>query len=194
MIRSAFLKKTKPVRSWKLCFCRFQSSETSPEQQRQQQQQQEAEKCKKFLAQLNRNTIPKSLYNLKYSRSSGPGGQNVNKLSTKATLTMNEGFLGFLPKLILDQLISKNFKYFNKQKLLVVVQSEATRSRENNVDDCFHKLTNEINSLVYFRNTENDTENEARWKKIKKVTNEHRLDNKKKTKQKKESRKKPLLF
>lgn len=39
----------------------------------------ELQEARKWLAQLHAETIPKSIGELSFSRSSGPGGQNVNK-------------------------------------------------------------------------------------------------------------------
>ena len=38
-----------------------------------------------WLARFNANTIPKDLCELTFSRSSGPGGQNVNKYAAKTS-------------------------------------------------------------------------------------------------------------
>ena len=151
----------------------------------------EISRAKDFLSSISRNSVPKHLYSLKFSRSSGPGGQNVNKVSTKVTLSLSESFLYHIPKLVLEQLVEKDFKYFNKSKKLILIQSDLTRSRESNVDDCFNKLAKEMNDIVYFRNTENDEVNQAKWKKIKQKTNEKRLQDKKRLKLKKEHRQKP---
>lgn len=39
----------------------------------------ELDRARKWLAALHADTIPKSIGELSFSRSSGPGGQNVNK-------------------------------------------------------------------------------------------------------------------
>lgn len=51
---------------------RFASSDQSPSPE-------ELRAARKWLAQLHAETIPKSIGELSFSRSSGPGGQNVNK-------------------------------------------------------------------------------------------------------------------
>ena len=38
-----------------------------------------------WLARFNAKTIPKDLFELTFSRSSGPGGQNVNKYAIKTS-------------------------------------------------------------------------------------------------------------
>lgn len=147
------------------------------------------EKCRQFLKQLARHTIPKNSYKLAFSRSSGSGGQNVNKVSTKATLTLSEEFIyRYLPKEVYLQLKAKNYRYFNKLGLEIVIQSDLTRLREQNIDDCFKKLVSLIRENVYFRNTENDAENKQKWEKIKKRTNEERIRQKKMVSQKKRDR------
>lgn len=39
----------------------------------------DVEECRHWLSQFDAKTFPRSLGELSYSRSSGPGGQNVNK-------------------------------------------------------------------------------------------------------------------
>ena len=46
--------------------------------------EEELQVARKWLANLHTETIPKSVGELSYSRSSGPGGQNVNKYALYA--------------------------------------------------------------------------------------------------------------
>jgi hypothetical protein len=55
------------------------SSEASPD---------ELQAARKWLAQLHAETIPKSIGELSFSRSSGPGGQNVNKYASAASMRL----------------------------------------------------------------------------------------------------------
>lgn len=162
----------------------------------EQKLNEEIDFAKHFLeTNLKQNVIPKKFYSLSFSRSSGPGGQNVNKLSTKVTLTLNKDFLGsYLPKYVSKQLFSNNFGYLTKEKNKLVIQSDSARSRTANIDDCFFKLEKSISKCIVFQNLETAKEDEIRWKNIKKQTNEYRLQDKKRLKQKKINRGKILDY
>jgi ribosome-associated protein len=74
-----------------------------------------------------------------FSRSSGPGGQSVNKLNTKAELRvsladihgLDEAALARLRKLAGQKLTSEDE---------VLIQSDATRSQSTNREDCIERL------------------------------------------------------
>ena len=75
----------------------------------------------------------------RYDRSSGPGGQNVNKLSTKVTLLFNvagsESLSEYQKKRIMDRLGSR----INKAGELMVV-SQKSRSQAANKEDAVGRL------------------------------------------------------
>lgn len=89
--------------------------------------------------QLTRNLfIPESDLVWSFSRSSGPGGQNVNKVSSKATLrwTPPEGFLG--PATL--KVFARKAKRYMTTEGSVVIQSQEHRDRVQNVQACREKL------------------------------------------------------
>ncbi|KAI7617283.1 hypothetical protein KC319_g19335, partial [Hortaea werneckii] len=60
--------------------------------------EEELDAARKWLAQLDPDTIPRSICDISFSRSSGPGGQNVNKVSSKATVRIpTSSILPLLP-------------------------------------------------------------------------------------------------
>lgn len=77
-----------------------------------------------WIDKFNKDTVPKSCMSIQYVRSSGPGGQNVNKLSTKCSLEiMNIKKSGFsleqgskrngsqwIPQPLVDMMINGNSK------------------------------------------------------------------------------------
>ncbi|PVU92184.1 hypothetical protein BB561_003974 [Smittium simulii] len=81
---------------------------------------------------------PKS-YSMTYSRSGGPGGQNVNKLNTKAMLRMSVENQAWIP-----DYVKKNFVRLNKAKINkkgeYIITSEESRSQLLNSEDCIKRL------------------------------------------------------
>jgi len=51
----------------------------------------ELQAARKWLAQLHADTIPRSIGELTFSRSSGPGGQNVNKYACPSSMFVRAG-------------------------------------------------------------------------------------------------------
>jgi len=79
-----------------------------------------------------------------FSRSSGPGGQNVNKVSTKAGLQfhiMNSGLLTKHEKALLTEKLAKRIN--NDGELILVCQSERTQLKNKEA------VIEKFYSLVY---------------------------------------------
>ena len=75
---------------------------------------------------------------ISFSRSSGPGGQNVNKVNTKVTLKWHIETSKF-PQQILNRIKKAHGNRISKDGFLVLT-SEATRDQNQNRADCFNKL------------------------------------------------------
>ncbi|SCU91068.1 LAMI_0E04610g1_1 [Lachancea mirantina] len=147
-----------------------------------------------WLRGLSPSTVPKSQFIVKYTRSSGPGGQNVNKVSSKCTLKLNEFSqpTTWIPQEVQQQLISKKMRYYNPTSDTLVIQSDKFRSRDANRQDCLEKLVETIKTTCFFTEpTEQATVD--RWNSIKKNSNERRLRNKKLSGQKKKARYEPTF-
>ncbi|KIJ14434.1 hypothetical protein PAXINDRAFT_135038 [Paxillus involutus ATCC 200175] len=82
-------------------------------------------------------TIPKHLAELSFSRSSGPGGQNVNKLSTKVTARCRVD-APWIPPWARENLMRS--PYYVKSSHSLLMTSSASRSQASNVDDVLSKL------------------------------------------------------
>lgn len=92
-----------------------------------------------WLARLNASTIPKNICEVTFSRSSGPGGQNVNKVNSKATVRINmKDFLHLVPKILHSDIEASRY-YAEKSKSLVI-QGDGSRDRTANVQECYKKL------------------------------------------------------
>uniref|UniRef100_A0A915M9E7 Prokaryotic-type class I peptide chain release factors domain-containing protein n=1 Tax=Meloidogyne javanica TaxID=6303 RepID=A0A915M9E7_MELJA len=75
----------------------------------------------------------------KWTRSSGPGGANVNANSTKAEIRFSLSEADWLPKKVRERLQQKYSGNINNNKEFFLT-SMRTRSSVNNMDDCFEKL------------------------------------------------------
>jgi ribosome-associated protein len=92
-----------------------------------------------YLVINDRIAIPRGELSLSFSRSPGPGGQNVNKLNTKATLKWPYEDSSSLPddvKLRFGKLFAKRINAEGE----VVLSSSRYREQRRNVEDCFDKL------------------------------------------------------
>ncbi|KZT18279.1 hypothetical protein NEOLEDRAFT_1159494 [Neolentinus lepideus HHB14362 ss-1] len=88
--------------------------------------------------------IPKSVVDLTFARSSGPGGQNVNKVNTKASVrcSIKDSWIPQWSHKALRASLSK--PYYVASSDTIHVTSTVHRSQSQNVDDCLSKLHNVI--------------------------------------------------
>lgn len=83
--------------------------------------------------------IPLSEFQFSYARSSGPGGQNVNKVNTKATLRWPVMTSPSLPEDVRRRLLARHASRVTSQGELVVT-SQRSREAGRNAADCLEKL------------------------------------------------------
>jgi ribosome-associated protein len=74
-----------------------------------------------------------------FARSSGPGGQNVNKVESKAVLRWDVGASRAVPPAVLARFKSRFARRLTDEGVLVL-SSQRHRERERNVADCLAKL------------------------------------------------------
>ncbi len=100
-----------------------------------------------MLIVTNRIQIPLRELCFRFARSSGPGGQNVNKLNTKATLHWSVTRSGALPADVRDRFIGRYRGRMTKAGQIVIT-SQRFRDRGRNVADCLAKLRDMVGSVA----------------------------------------------
>ncbi|XP_035433187.2 peptidyl-tRNA hydrolase ICT1, mitochondrial [Spodoptera frugiperda] len=83
--------------------------------------------------------IPIDKLDITYSASSGPGGQNVNKVHTKVDLRFKPSEADWLHPDIKAKLIEQFANKLSKDGYLII-RSDTTRSQQLNLADCMQKL------------------------------------------------------
>nr|CAG4650643.1 EOG090X0JCO [Sida crystallina] len=87
--------------------------------------------------------IPLDQIQINYSRSSGPGGQNVNCVDTKAEVRFHLATADWIPEKIRSKL-SEQLKNLVTKEGFIVIKSDRTRSQQLNLSDALDKLRNMI--------------------------------------------------
>lgn len=127
--------------------------------------------------------IPLREFNFSFARSGGPGGQNVNKVNTKATLRWNVNASESLPAAVRERFIAKYGRRITDEGELVL-QSQRFRDQGRNVADCIEKLR-EMLTLVAV------TPKKRRPTKPSKASQQRRLETKQRQSEKKQRRRPP---
>jgi ribosome-associated protein len=83
--------------------------------------------------------LPRREIEFQYARSSGPGGQNVNKVESKAVLRWDVAHSRALPPAVLGRFRRRFAKRLGSDGVLVI-SSQKHRTRERNVSECLAKL------------------------------------------------------
>ncbi len=87
----------------------------------------------------HRLRIPLSEFEFTFARSSGPGGQNVNKVNSKAMLRWPVRASASLPDEIRVRLATQQRRRITREGDLLVV-SQRYRDQARNIEDCLEKL------------------------------------------------------
>lgn len=91
--------------------------------------------------------IPEDEFLIKFVKSSGPGGQNINKLSTKVFLKWNVLQSESLPKAVKERFFDRwSSRLTTKGE--VVLSSDKFRVRKKNLDDAFSRLRKMIEMVL----------------------------------------------
>ena len=115
--------------------------------------------------------IPIDKVNFSFARSSGPGGQNVNKLNTKAELRFNveEAADVWIPKVVAKRLQELQSNKINSAGELLITSQEH-RTQKDNKSDCLTKLQSMLEE-AYIEPKDRKT-----WTGISKRTKDDRKD------------------
>jgi ribosome-associated protein len=83
--------------------------------------------------------IPDSELSWSFVRSGGPGGQNVNKVASKAVLRWDIAANTSIAADVKNRLAQQQKRYF-RQEGSVIITSQLTRDQDRNRQDCLDKL------------------------------------------------------
>ena len=87
----------------------------------------------------SRITIPESELRFSFARSGGPGGQNVNKVSSKATMHWDVVSSPSLPDDVKQRFLTRFKSRITTQGEIVVISQES-RDQPKNIQLCLDKL------------------------------------------------------
>jgi len=152
----------------------------------------EIKNARQWLKTFDKSVIPQTVGDVSYSRSSGPGGQNVNKVNSKAQLRVHlDRLLPVIPLALHNAL--RLSRYYAKDNTLLI-QSDDSRKQATNRDTCWSKLCMEISRVGKdVIPGETSEEQKERVKELQKWENEARIQSKKQHAGKKAARTKGRL-
>ncbi|KAF2000473.1 peptidyl-tRNA hydrolase domain-containing protein [Amniculicola lignicola CBS 123094] len=148
----------------------------------------EIQAARKWLEKLHADAIPQSVGELSFSRSSGPGGQNVNKVNSKATLKVPlDALLKHVPSALHSEIRSS--RYVAPKSNAVIIQADDSRKQSDNAQSCYARLHQVVVEAGRVLPGETSAAQAERVKNLQKADNERRVKTKKLHGSKKNSRK-----
>lgn len=93
--------------------------------------------------------IPESELEWSYVRSSGPGGQNVNRTNSCAVLRWNYLESPSLQALELSTVIAEKLQRAATNDGDIIIRSQSFRDQERNYQECLNKFTELLKSMFY---------------------------------------------
>ncbi len=91
--------------------------------------------------------IPDTEFQMAFARSGGPGGQNVNKVSSKAIMTWDITNSPSLPEDVRERFFAQYSRRITKTGMLQIT-SQRYRDQASNIEDCRAKLVELILSVA----------------------------------------------
>ncbi|EGT39821.1 hypothetical protein CAEBREN_04854 [Caenorhabditis brenneri] len=132
--------------------------------------------------------IPTDKIEKRFSLSSGPGGQNVQKNATKVEIRFKVSDADWLSEALKTSIEEKLAHRINSAGELII-DSDRTRERHLNVADCFDKLRSAIYTIENEQEKRKTTEEDEKiLRQRAAVATQHRLQEKRRTSEKKASR------
>jgi ribosome-associated protein len=128
--------------------------------------------------------IPHEEFSFTFVRSSGPGGQNVNKVNSKAVLRWAVGRSASLPPEVRQRFITRWGKRLTGEGELVL-SSQKFRDQGRNMADCLEKLRSMIVAVAARPRVRKPT-------KPSRASITRRLEHKGRTSHKKQQRRRPI--
>lgn len=95
---------------------------------------------------MNRIKIPFSEFSFSFARSSGAGGQHINKVNSKVTLNWSIDKTNACSGPVIERFKAK-YHSFILDNGEVQITSQRYRSQKANIDDCIEKLHLMINEV-----------------------------------------------
>jgi ribosome-associated protein len=95
----------------------------------------------------DRLAIPDDELHFSHARAGGPGGQNVNKVSSKATLRWNQAGNTSLPAEVRQRLRTQQANRITTEGVLVI-HGQRYRDQARNADDCRDRLRDMVLQAV----------------------------------------------
>jgi len=129
--------------------------------------------------------VPYQELDFAFVASSGPGGQNVNKVSTQAQMSWDLDKTEVLPEPVLNRLRDQQRGRITKEGVLRI-DSQRYRDRERNREDCLEKLRKMLVAATV-------SPVRRRKTRVPKGVKERRLRNKRQRSEVKQSRRPPKL-
>lgn len=124
--------------------------------------------------------IPLEEFAFSFARSSGPGGQNVNKVNSKAVMRWNPTTSPSLPEGVRIRFLGQfRSRLTNDGEL--VLSSDRHRDQPSNIEDCYTKVREMLLAVA-------KAPKKRRPTKPGKAAKQRRLDSKKRESQKKQNR------
>jgi len=130
--------------------------------------------------------IPKGRMEISFNRSRGPGGQNVNKVNTKAEVRFVLQAADWMPEYTRIKLGEQEANRISKEGHFIIT-SERNRTQTANLDDCFVKLHEMIVKASEIPK-EPDEEQRQHVRSLAKAADARRMQEKRRNAEKKQGR------
>lgn len=144
------------------------------------------QEASEWVAKFKIDDIPLDQFTVAFARSSGPGGQNVNKVSTKVDMRFTPSTALWIPEYTRAQLITQMGNRLNRLGELCVASDQHRTQRENKAD-CVARIYEMIRGASAVPGVTPEKQ-KRRVVSLEKRSDNSRLDLKKVQKDKKQSR------